>query len=288
MAVSPAHRLGQIIGEQLEASVQEPLSAIAQEFSLYLDYHHSRPARGGKKKVAWQDWKGNTHNLDYVIEEGGSETVQGRPRAFVEIAWRRYTKHSKNKAQEIQGAITPLAETYQNSHPFLGAILAGEFTEPSLKQFQSHRFKLIYCPYETILQAFASEGVDVSSSEETSDEVLQGRVDAFVRLSPIQREGIAEQIRGIHSEQFERFFKALRSSLRRYIEYVLVLPLAGTAQRFDNIDDAVHYIAGYCKLTTSSEFVRYEVNVRYSNSDEMRGSFHEKAEAIEFLRSYSN
>ena len=77
------------------------------------------------------DSKGNTHILDYVMEEGGSEAVQGRPRAFIEIAWRRYTKHSKNKAQEIQGAITPLAETYQDSHPFLGAVLAGEFTEPS-------------------------------------------------------------------------------------------------------------------------------------------------------------
>ena len=158
MAVSPAHRLGQIIGDELEAAVRGPLSEIAEEFNLYLDFHHPRPARGGKKRVIWQDWRNNCHILDYVVEEGGSETTQGRPRAFIEVAWRRYTKHSKNKAQEIQGAITPLAETYQDSHPFLGVVLAGEFTEPSLEQFESHGFSLIHCPYEAIVQAFASEG----------------------------------------------------------------------------------------------------------------------------------
>ena len=288
MAISPAHRLGQIIGDNLEASVREPLSAIAKEFNLYLDYHHSRPARGGKKKVVWEDWKGNTHILDYVIEEGGSETVQGRPRAFIEIAWRRYTKHSKNKAQEIQAAIVPLSETYQNSHPFLGAVLAGEFTEPSLEQFRSQRFNLIYCPYQTILEAFASEGVDVSSEEDTSDEVVQGKVDTFARLSLVQVERIAEQIRNLHSEQFRHFLASLRSSLRRRVEYVLVLPLTGTSHRFDTVEEAVRYISNYGQSTSSSDFVRYELNVRYSNGDEVRGVFHEKDRAVEFLSSFSN
>ena len=288
MALSPAHRLGQIIGEQLEASVREPLATLADEFNLYLDYHHRRKARGGKSRVAWIDSKGNTHILDYVIEEGGSETVQGRPRAFIEIAWRRYTKHSKNKAQEIQGAITPLAETYQDSHPFLGAVLAGEFTEPSLEQFRSHGFNLIYCSYETVLEAFASEGVDVSSEEDSSDEELQRKVDAFGRLSRIQQERIGAQLRERHSEQFESFFNSLCGSLRRRVECVFVLPLSGTSYRFDSIQDAVSYISNHDPSTASSEFVKYELNVRYSNGDEIRGTFHDKQTAIEFLSLNSN
>jgi hypothetical protein len=47
--------------------------------------------------------------------------------AFIETAWRRYTRHSRNKAQEIEGAIGPLAETFAHARPFLGAILAGQF-----------------------------------------------------------------------------------------------------------------------------------------------------------------
>ena len=288
MARSPAHRLGQIIGDLVESAVREPLSAIAEELNLYLDFKHARPARGGKRKVTWKDNKGNIHDLDYVIEEGGSETVLGRPRAFIEIAWRRYTKHSKNKAQEIQGAITPLAKTHQNTHPFLGVVLAGEFTASSIKQIQSHRFNLIYCPYESTIQAFATQGLDVSFKEGSSIEELQGKVDAFEQLNLGQRIRIAEQIRQLHSEQFECFLDSLRSSLGRYIESVLVLPLTGTAQRFDKINDAVRFISQHKLSTPSSEFVRYEILVRYSNGDQIQGSFQEKAGAIEFLKSYSS
>ena len=205
MAQSPAHRLGQIIGEELENAIRKPLIAIAEEFGLYLDYKHARPARGGRKKVAWTDSHGNTHDLDYVLEKGGSETTMGQPMAFIETAWRRYTKHSRNKAQEIQGAIGPLAETYQNSHPFLGAVLAGVFTEGSLAQFRSHKFNLVYCPYETVIQAFTSEGIDVSSGEDMSEAELKRKVDAFERLTPIQRARIEEEIRKLHVDQFTPF-----------------------------------------------------------------------------------
>ena len=288
MALSPAHKLGQIIGDQLEMAVREPLATFADQVNMYLDYNHPRRARGRKSRVAWKDSKGNTHILDYVLEEGGSEVVQGRPRAFIEVAWRRYTKHSKNKAQEIQGAITPLAETYQYSHPFLGAVLAGEFTEPSLEQFRSHGFNLIYCSYLTMLEAFASEGVDVSSEEDSSDEELQNKVDAFERLSPIQKNRIAKKIQGLHKEQFDIFFGSLKGSVQRRVEYVFVLPLFGGALRFESIQDAVSYISNHDLSTPSPEFVKYELNVRYSNGDEIRGTFHDKQTAIEFLGRNSN
>ncbi len=284
MALSPAHRLGQIIGEQLEAAVREPLASLAREFNLYLDYQHPRKVRGGRSRVVWEDSKGNRHILDYVIEEGGSDTVQGRPRAFIEVAWRRYTKHSKNKAQEIQGAITPLAETHQDSHPFLGVVLAGEFTAPSLEQFKSQGFNVIYCPYETMLEAFASEGVDVSSKEESSDEELQRKVDAFELLSQFRQKRIAARVRELHSGQFERFFESLRGSLRRRVDCVFVLPLAGTQHRFDSIEDAATYITNHDESTPSTQFVKYELNVRYTNGDEIKGTFHDKQIALKFLR----
>ena len=36
------------------------------------------------------------------------------------------------------------------------------------------------------------------------------------------------------------------------------------------------------------EWVGYELNVRYSNGDEVRGQFEQKDEAIEFLRKFEN
>ena len=105
MAKSPAHRFGQIIGDLLESTLIRYCHAIANEYGMYLDYKHPRPARNNQNEVRWVDINGNTHKLDIVIEHEGSEIKTGNPRAFIEIAWRRYTKHSKNKAQEISAAI---------------------------------------------------------------------------------------------------------------------------------------------------------------------------------------
>ncbi|PYU96302.1 MAG: hypothetical protein DMG25_02190, partial [Acidobacteria bacterium] len=64
------------------------------------------------------------HDLDYVLERGGTEDTLGVPIAFIESAWRRYTKHSKNKAQEIEAAVMPIALTFARHQPFCGAVVA--------------------------------------------------------------------------------------------------------------------------------------------------------------------
>ena len=286
MAQSPAHKLGQIIGDELEAAIYAPLLGIAGECGLYLDYKHARTARNGNKKVAWTDRYGNTHDLDYVLEEGGSEDTQGHPRAFIETAWRRYTKHSRNKSQEIQGAISPLAETYHNHCPFLGVILGGVFTAGALDQLRSHGFNIAYCSYETVVLAFANGGIDVSSEEGTSDAELERKVQAFNRLSAVQRERIAEELRRLHAGQFERFFNNLRLCLGRFVQEIFVLTLSGTSRRFDCIDDAIRFIANHDQAEPVLDFVRYELNVRYSNGDEIRANFDTRENAVVFLRSF--
>ena len=110
--------------------------------------------------MTWQDGYGNKHDLDYVLERNGSPNVIGQPVAFIETAWRRYTKHSRNKAQEIQGAILPLVAAHQNSAPFVGAILAGVFTNGALQQLQSLNFSVLYFPYAGVVKAFRRIGID--------------------------------------------------------------------------------------------------------------------------------
>jgi hypothetical protein len=125
VARSPAHQWGQIIGQQfLEVALEPVLRAVAIEHGLYLDVKGDRPARSGKK-IAWADDFGNTHELDFVLERGGTPDRVGDPVAFIETAWRRYTKHSRNKAQEVQGAVLPLATRHHRHAPFVGVVLAG-------------------------------------------------------------------------------------------------------------------------------------------------------------------
>ena len=288
MAESPAHKLGQIIGDELEAAVREPLSAIADEFGLYMDHKHPRAARNGKRKVVWTDRYGNSHDLDYVLEAGGSEGERGHPRAFIETAWRRYTKHSRNKAQEIQGAIAPLAETFRTTCPFLGVVLGGEFTGGAIDQFRSHGFHIAYCPYETVVHAFSTEGVDVSSEEHSSDAELQRKVDGFNRLSLARRRRIGGKIRELHVEQFDPFFRDLRRCLGRFVKEVLVLALSGTSRSFARVSDAIRFVADHDQSAPVSDFVRYEFNVRYSNGDEIRARLDSRERAVGFLRSLTD
>jgi hypothetical protein len=285
MAQSPSHRFGQIIGDLLEAAIRPILQTVAADLDMYLDGKGARVVRGKKRKVAWVDGKGNAHDLDYVFEAGGTADTVGVPRAFIEIAWRRYTKHSRNKAQEIQGAILPLAERYSDHHPFLGVVLGGVFTNGSLTQLRSNGFTVLYFPYTSVVAAFAAVGVDASFDEDTPDSHLLRKVKSFLKLSPQQRERIAEKLRRRHKADIDAFVSALRLMLTRQITSVYVLPLHGIARTLASVNEAIEFIELFDESRPEPPFTRYEVGVRYTNGDEIRGQFTDKAAAISFLQS---
>ena len=153
MALSPSHKFGQIIGALLENATFPLLDDFATKHGLYLDRKGRRPCRKGVK-CSWVDLNGNTHDLDFVLEWDGSDDIRGTPAAFIETAWRRYAKHSRNKAQEIQGAIEPLGATFPQFRPFKGAILAGVFTDGAITQLESLGFSVLVFPYQTVIDAF--------------------------------------------------------------------------------------------------------------------------------------
>lgn len=285
MASSPAHRFGQIIGEVLEAALYAPLAKVAKRHGLYLDCKCPRAARDSKSKVGWKDHKGNRHDLDYVLELGGTDARIGRPRAFIEIAYRRYTKHSRNKAQEIQGAIAPLFETYKHDHPFIGMVLAGVFTEPSLAQLRSNGFGVLYMPFESIVHAFKTVGIAAHFDEDSDDADVQRKVDAWNSLAEKERARVGAALRKIHATDFAVFVAELERCLTRAIAWVSVLALHGQARELANIDSAIQCIERFDESKPGGPFARYEVTVRYTNADEIRGMFISKQEAIKFLRS---
>lgn len=284
MAQSPSHRFGQIIGDTLERAIRPILESVAESLGMYLDGKGERKARGIKRKVAWVDAQGNSHDLDYVFESDGTDLQIGSPRAFIEIAWRRYTKHSRNKAQEIQGAILPLAERYSAFRPFLGVVLGGVFTGNSLNQLRSHGFAVLYFPYESVIAAFASVGLDAAFDEDTPDSSLLRKVRRYRRLTAAQREAIADALRQRHRADISAFVSSLRTALTRTIESVYVLPLHGHARTLSDLASAIAYIEAYDEATPVGSLTRYEVGIRYSNGDEIRGQFTTKLAAVDFLR----
>lgn len=284
MALSPSHRFGQIIGDVLEEATLPLLQRFANEHGLYLDKKGDRPCRSGQK-CSWKDLNGNTHDLDYVLERDGTPQKVGTPVAFIEAAWRRYTKHSRNKAQEIQGAIGPLLETYRNAGPFPGVILAGIFTEGALTQLRSLGFTVLYFPYQSVVEVFRRLGIDAAFDEDTPDAELQRKVDAFEQLPAARRRELADALLEAHRADVRHFIKALTAAVSRRIERILVLPLHGKKYEVSTVDDAVKLIQQYDGKADNADYVRYEIIIRYSNGDKIEATFHDKESAIKYLRS---
>ncbi len=284
MAESPAHKFGQVIGGLLESVVRPQLEAFCQQHGLYLDHQgRDRSARRGRK-VAWQDHYGNTHDLDFVIERDGSDEVVGQPVAFIEVAWRRYTKHSRNKAQEIQGAILPLAEKYRWNNPFIGTVLAGVFTEGSIEQLRSLGFHVLYFPYETFVTAFEAEGIDIHFDEDTPDEAFRASADYIESAPESVVDSIKERLILANQEQINHFFAALNHRLGRNVDRVLVVPLYGRSSQFATIEAALRFLDQHSIYEGSGEFRKYEVQIEFSNGDRVQGSFDSKYGAQEFLQ----
>lgn len=290
MAQSPSHRLGQIIGDFLEELILPLLEDFCHKHSqntdaghgLYLDKKGKRGIRPGKK-LTWQDKYGNAHDLDFVIERGGTPDKVGHPVAFIEAAWRRYTKHSRNKAQEIQGAVIPIAEKYAWDSPFIGAFLAGVFTDPAIEQMKSAGFSISLFPYHTIVDAFLTVGVNISFDEQTTDEHFEEIVKNIESLSSQDMNIVKENLLLMNGKQINSFFEALDKAINKRIERLYLIPLHGQRYEFNTTDELVDFVRKYKTNDVNLPLVKYEIFVRYTNGSEIRSQFQEKEEIFTFL-----
>ena len=297
MAVSLAHRWGQIIGDVFEQFVRDMLQSIAVKHALYLDCKKPRRARanlGGKdlSKVTWRDSYGNRHDLDYVLERGGTEEALGAPVAFIESAWRRYTKHSKNKVQEIEAAVLPIALTFSRHQPFCGAVLAGEFTRSALAQLESKGFSVLYIPYASILEAFQEIGIDASSTDAiTSEAEFRRKIEQWERLSqPATTERFLKVLYRLHATEVAKFHASLEASLLRGVVSIRLAVLRGHTIECCDIESAIAYLI---EEETSSrlredgeEREMFEIVVRFNNGAKIEATFPTRQEAIGFLRTF--
>ena len=282
MATSPAHKFGQLIGDLLEEVMQPLLQDFCDHRKLYLDKKGHRPARKGKK-LTWLDKYENSHDLDFVIEKNGTDLEMGRPVAFIEAAWRRYTKHSKNKAQEIQGAILPIADKYDWDKPFMGVILAGFFTEPSLRQMESSGFNIALFSYDTIIESFDSVDINVRFDESTPDIDFSNVNTRIENLSAREREKIRDTLINANRQLIDTFFSKLTMCLDRQIEELILIPLYGHTYRFNNIDDTLVFLNEYTNDINCKEFISFRIFVVYSNKSTINEDFCSKDEVLSFL-----
>lgn len=283
MASSPSHKFGQIIGNMLEEIIYPFLKEFADGLGYYVDRAGLRGRARPGRKVKWTDKYGNDHDLDFVIEDGGTPDKRGRPVAFIEAAWRRYTKHSRNKAQEIQGAVLPIADKHSWDAPFLGAIIAGVFTEGSIRQLESVGFDVLYMPYDTVVEAFDVAGINARFDESTPDEEFSNCVTAIEGLGTEQFGQIKQRLAELNAGRIETFIDHLQSVLGRTVRKIIICPLFGVASEFTNVTSAIAFLGQDFTPPDGNELRSIEIIVEYSNGDKVQGSFKGHEEAIGFL-----
>lgn len=280
MAASPSHILGEMIGNFFEDVMKSPIRDLCNKYHVYFDTIGPRKARK-TKKITWNDINGSNHDLDYVIERNGTEDKIGDPIAFIELAWRRYTKHSKNKVQEIAGAVLPIAEKYKEFAPFKGAILSGEFTEPSLKQLEQQGFHVLYIPFNNVVASFKKFGVDIFFDENTPEENLAMIVDTWEKCEKLDE--IRDDFIAANKAIIDKFNYALELSIKRQINYVFVLPLHGKEMRFQGVNQAIDFLSLYDKLPDDATIDRYIVGIAFNDGSQINCMFKDKQLAVDFL-----
>lgn len=283
MAESLSHKFGQIIGDLLELALEPQLQKFAKKHKLYLDKKGVREARSGKK-VTWTDAKENKHDLDFVLERGGTENKIGVPVAFIESAWRRYTKHSKNKAQEIQSAVLPLANKYKSYSPFVGVVLAGVFTEGALSQLKSLGFGVLYFHYESVIEAFAKFGIDAAFDEKTAEADFRKKIDSWEKLP--NKDDVAKELLKINKKNVDEFLNLLSDTVSRFIERIIILPLHGQESIANNVIDAIDFLKRYSEANSKIPLNKYEIIIKYNTGDRIEASFKDKKDSIKFLETY--
>ncbi len=83
-----------------------------------------------------------------------------------------------------------------------------------------------------------------------------------------------------------QFMQALGVAATRQIVAIVVIPLHGPILTLSSVRSAIEFVQGYNEAQCQKPFVRYEIEVRYNNGDQIRGSFMDKGGAIDFLHTY--
>lgn len=284
MADAPGHLLGQLIGGLLEMASEPPLRELAARHGLYLDVKGDRPGIRQGKLLSLPDSNGNKHDLDFVIERPGIEGSRGEYAAFIECAWRRYTKHSKAKAQEIQGAVLPLVHTWAEVGPVPAVVVAGQWSRPSIKQLESVGFVVLQLEFRTTVKTFARFGIDIEGRDKVADEFWQEQVDRIRCFQDIDLQALAEAIRTEQGEDFQSFVEELEKRIVRTVEIVRFYPIHGKSFEFSSLTDAIAGLRNYDPDADKHPLIHFEFEVIYTNADTIRGKYNSVRAAEEFLR----
>ena len=151
--------------------------------------------------------RGNKHDLDFVLEHGGS-VEKGRPACLGGGGGAATPTIFRKKTGEIGGALIHLRDSHHACR-FVGAALAGEWTDGAIKQLESHGITVLHIPYVALINSFRIKGIDLDYAERASPAQKQGLVRSLKALPNSELTEIAVALEEEVAEQLNGFFAFL-------------------------------------------------------------------------------
>ncbi|MYH44640.1 MAG: hypothetical protein F4017_06905 [Acidimicrobiaceae bacterium] len=176
-------------------------------------------------------------------------------------------------------------ETFHECAPFMAAIIAGEFTSQALTQLVSLGFEVLYFPYDDVIGAFATVGIDAAYVESTPTSEFINKIDAWNDLSALTQQMVAHNLMKRRQADVSFFSRSLADVLGRTVTRIVVLPLYGSPRELSSAAEAQELLSTVHRLEYDALApTRVDVEVHYSNGDTVVGSYRDIDGASEFLR----
>lgn len=278
---SAGHRLGQLIGDWWEEYLALPLlNEVAGSLELYLDCRfNSRTCRG--EKIDWPDEDGNNVDYDFVLELDGTSEKRGIPVAFLETFWRRGARHSKDKARDDSGKLSPMRNTYPTAR-FLGILALGDFTAPAKQYVTNRDIKLLCIPKEKAISAFRAHNLTIDYPDKLPESDKLRLVEDFQSLFTDQtKKSVADKLRelvGLASfRAYQNDFSAVLSALPQEIK--IVRSQHGYPVVFASIREAAEFLNAPT-FRDEIDVTTYRYSVQYSDGTE----FERELSSVEDIR----
>jgi len=167
--------------------------------------------------------------------------------------------------------------------------LAGDFTNGALIQLKSLGFTILYFPYDLIIKTFNLVDIDAFYDENTPDAEFVKKVTKWNLLSNEQRQNVSNELTKLHLKEILRFMQTLELAITRMVLSIRIFPLHGNVSEFNSIEKAVDFIENYNENTNNPiRFIKYAIEIIYSNGEKLKGEFLSKETAMQFIRSYQH
>lgn len=229
---------GSAIGESVGAHMEIALNRFMREIADILGYHYlNQSPHPGRKKLLLKDSFDNEYNIDAVLADAALHPI-----ILFEWKYIRYTKHNRDKASWICNTHAALRRKYTSARSSI-AVLAGNWSLPSLAMLRSYDITLFLIPFQEMKSVLAGFSVDFGWDEKDRASAISAWA-AYSQLSDSQKTEIGNLlIAGIKPGLEDRILSIVDDTRPRSIEHVTIELKTNLGevhrQQFASLEDAI-------------------------------------------------